>query len=151
MSALDNIDLTHVFLLGKKTKKLFSIFSNKLRESYDLKNIDLGIIFYLDKHRDASIGEISRNMYLNKGQLSQAIQNLKDTGYIHTEKDENDQRYTYYRLTDKSEDLLLEIKKLTDYSRKVLFDGLTEEEQKTYCTVIKQIGNNIDKLEKEFE
>ncbi|MCR5210898.1 MAG: MarR family winged helix-turn-helix transcriptional regulator [Lachnospiraceae bacterium] len=149
MSVSETIDLSHVFIYAKKMKKLYSVFSTQIRKNYDLKQIDLEIIFYLDRHRDASLGEISRKMYLNKGQLSQAISALRSKGYIRTEKDENDQRYTYYRLTDRSEALLCEIKKLTEYSGKVLLEGVSEKQKEIYCAALKQIGANIDKLEKE--
>lgn len=149
MSYQDTIDLSHIFIWGKKMKKLYCAFSDKIRKNYDMKQIDLEIIFYLDRHRDASLGDISRRMYLNKGQLSQAINTLKNRGYIRTEKDESDQRYTYYRLTDKAEELLCEIKKITEYSSRFLFDGIPEDQKEVYFTVIKQIGENINKLEKE--
>jgi len=143
------IGLSHIFIWSKKMKKLYSAFSNKIRKNYGLKQIDLEIIFYLDRHRDASLGDISRRMYLNKGQLSQAINTLKTQGYIRTEKDENDQRYTYYRLTEKTEELLNEIQRITDYSTGVLMDGISAEEKMVYFSVMKRIGANIDKLEKE--
>ena len=149
MTTPEALDVLLFFIMGKKMKKLYTAFSNKIRKTYDLKQIDLEIIFYLYRHPEASLGEISRKMYLNKGQLSQGISSLKDKGYIRTEKDDNDQRYTYYRLTKKSKNLVSEINKIADYASNVLLDGLSKEQIDVYCSVIKMIRSNINKLEKE--
>ena len=144
-----NISFSDLFVWGKKFKKLYCAFSNKVRKKYGLKQIDLEIIFYLDQNPDASIGDIHRKMYRNKGQLSLAITELKKKGYIHTEKSDTDQRYTHYELTEKTRTVISEIYKIIDYSTGVLMEGITAEEKRNYFITMTQIVSNVDKLEKE--
>ena len=145
----ETIGFSDYFIWGKKMKKLYTTFSNNIRKKYGLKQIDLEIIFYLDQHKDASLGDIHRNMYLNKGQLSLAIGELKKKDFIRTEKSDSDQRYTRYELTEKTMTVVGEIKKIIEYSTGVLMEGIDDKEKKNYFTTMLQIGQNIDKLAKE--
>ena len=65
-------------LWGRKLRGFFKAFSDEYRKDYGLKQIDLEILFYLHYNPEASIGEISRNQSLNKGQLSLAMTDLKE-------------------------------------------------------------------------
>ena len=90
---------------NRKLRKLFKKIEDESRRLYDLKQIDLEILFYLRDNPSASLGDISRSEGLNKAQVSMSVNDLKTKGYIDITESEKDKRYLIYRLTDKAEEL----------------------------------------------
>ncbi|MBO6300798.1 MAG: transcriptional regulator [Lachnospiraceae bacterium] len=133
-------------LWDRKLRGFFKAFSEEFRRDYGLKQIDLEILFYLHYNPKASIGEISRNQSLNKGQLSLAMTELKENGYIDAIESEQDKRYQIYHLTPAAEKLWERIVASKMQMRDRLYDGLTDEERATFEKLVRRIGANIDKM-----
>ena len=133
-------------LWGRKLRGFFKAFSDEYRKDYGLKQIDLEILFYLHYNPEASIGEISRNQSLNKGQLSLAMTDLKEMGYIDAVGREQDKRYQIYHLTPAAEKLWERIVASKMQMRDKLYEGLTDEERATFEKLVRHIGANIDRM-----
>ena len=129
---------------NRKLRKLFKKIDDESRRLYDLKQIDLEILFYLRYNPSASLGDISRSEGLNKAQVSMSVNDLKTKGYIDITESEKDKRYLIYRLTDKAEDLCETINTSHFIKCEACFSGFTEEEKDAFRILAKRISNNID-------
>ena len=133
-------------LWGRKLRGFFKAFSDEYRKDYGLKQIDLEILFYLHYNPEASIGEISRSQSLNKGQLSLAMTELKDKGYIDAKGNEQDKRYQIYHLTPAAEKIWDQIVAAKVRMRELLYDGFTPEERAMFENMVLRMGINIDRI-----
>ena len=129
---------------NRKLRKLFKKIDDESRRLYDLKQIDLEILFYLRYNPSASLGDISRSEGLNKAQVSMSVNDLKTKGYIDITESEKDKRYLIYRLTDKAEDLCETINTSHFKKCEACFSGFTEEEKDAFRILAKRISKNID-------
>ena len=133
-------------LWGRKLRGFFKVFSEEFRKDYGLKQIDLEILFYLHYNPEASIGEISRSQSLNKGQLSLAMTELKEMGYIDAVESEQDKRYQIYHLTPAAEQLWERIVASKMRMRDQLYYDFTDEERATFEKLVRRISANIDRM-----
>ena len=129
---------------NRKLRKLFKKIDDESRRLYDLKQIDLEILFYLRYNPSASLGDISRSEGLNKAQVSISVNDLKTKGYIDITESEKDKRYLIYRLTDKAEELCEMINASHFIKCEACFSGFTEEEKDAFRILAKRISKNID-------
>lgn len=129
---------------NRKLRKLFKKIDDESHRLYDLKQIDLEILFYLRYNPSASLGDISRSEGLNKAQVSMSVNDLKTKGYIDITKSEKDKRYLIYRLTDKAEELCEMISASHFIKCEACFSGFTEEEKDAFRILAKRISKNID-------
>ena len=130
----------------RKLREFFKEFAEEFRRDYGLKQIDLEILFYLHYNPEASIGEISRSQSLNKGQLSLAMTELKDKGYIDAKGNKQDKRYQIYHLTPTAEKIWDQIVAAKIRMRELLYDGFTTEERATFEKLVARMGVNIDRI-----
>ena len=130
----------------RKLREFFKEFAEEFRRDYGLKQIDLEILFYLHYNPEASIGEISRSQSLNKGQLSLAMTELKDKGYIDAKGNEQDKRYQIYHLTPAAEKIWDQIVAAKVRMRELLYDGFTPEERAMFENMVLRMGINIDRI-----
>lgn len=133
-------------LWDRKLRGFFKAFFEEFRRDYGLKQIDLEILFYLHYYPEASIGEISRNQSLNKGQLSLAMTELKEKGYIDAVGSEQDKRYQIYHLTPAAEKLWERIVASKMQMRDRLYDGFADEDRAMFEKLVRRIGANIDRM-----
>ena len=137
---------TDCIMWHRKLRDFFKEFAEEFRRDFGLKQIDLDILFYLHHYPEASIGEISRSQSLNKGQLSLAMTELKDKGYIDAKGNEQDKRYQIYHLTPEAEQIWERIVAAKLKMREQLYYGFTEEERAQFENLVARMGVNIDRI-----
>ncbi|WP_243385834.1 HTH-type transcriptional regulator Hpr [Bacillus kexueae] len=90
---------------------------------YDL-NINEHHILWIAYHlKGASISEIAKFGVMHVSTAFNFSKKLEERGYLEFSKKENDKRNTYIRLTQKGEDLLLQLLEDYDPSRNSVFKG----------------------------
>ena len=137
---------TDCIIWHRKLRDFFKKCSEEIREEYGIKQIDLDILYYLHHNPEASIGEISRIQSLNKGQLSLAMNSLKEKGLIDTKENEQDKRYQIYTLTPTAEKIWDRIVCSKEVMKEQLYRGFSEEEQKIFEDLVARMGVNIDRI-----
>lgn len=143
MKAADDYN---VILRGRKFKKMLDHLYEDMREKYGLRQIEIDIMMYLGQYPGDNASDISRNMYINKGHVSQAMNNLCVDGYLNAHVDENDRRYVSYDITAKGKALIDETTLIKNTINKQLFQGITKEEKILFEKVTTVISDNLDHI-----
>ena len=135
------------FLQGRRFKRVISRIYDYYRKTYAIKQVEVEVLFYLGKYPDASASEICRVLGLNKGQVSQALDDLCRRGYLIASVVPEDRRYVRYAFTETGLPLMEKGIELHRSFREQVLDGISEEEYKTLRRLIRQINDNLEKLE----
>lgn len=85
------------------------------------------------------------NMF-TRGHISQSLSRLQKKGYVRMEQDLEDRRCTHNYLTESASDALSKIERMSKQIRKIVLEGVTEEEQKVFATVAQKMTRNIEKV-----
>lgn len=133
-----------VILRGRKFKKLIGHMFGDIRRKYNLSQIEIEILLYLNENPHTSASEIYRAMYINKGQVSQAMDKLCKKGYLESEQDKSDRRYVSYTVTDAGNVVIEESLSLRQIMKKQVFVGISEEEIEMMCKISAKLCDNID-------
>lgn len=118
-----------------------------VREAFDLKMIEIDILYFLYKHAswDTS-SDIREKLKLNKGHISQAIDALTQKQYICVKTDEKDHRYMHYSLTDAAMPAVEQIALIRQEIDGKLLKNISEEDLAVYRKVALQIYRNIKEM-----
>lgn len=135
-----------VILRGRKFKRMVEHIFEDIRKKYDLRQIEIELLFYLSEEPNASASDIYRNLNLNKGQVSQALDHLCRNGYLQSRIDPADRRYVSYEMLEKASVIIEEGIVIRDSMQSLLFAGLTEEELKVMEHLTEKISLNIDRI-----
>ncbi|MGN0465415.1 MAG: MarR family winged helix-turn-helix transcriptional regulator [Lachnospiraceae bacterium] len=134
-------------LRGGQFKKLLEEQSVELRQKYDMKRAELEILYFLSKcgtHNTST--DIHRQLMMNRGHISQAVDNLCRRNYIIAIPDENDRRYVHYEVSDQARELVIEMTKRREAMNQKILKGVSEEKLKVYREVSEIIRENINDL-----
>lgn len=139
-------DQLNVILKGRKFKKMLEHIYVKIRTECGLRQIEVEIMFYLSQRPHDSSTDISRNLFLNKGHVSQAMNNLCVKGYVEASIDPKDRRYVTYTYTDKGNEMMKEAARIRQLINEQLLQGVTTEELEVFERVSTIISGNIDHI-----
>ena len=136
-----------MMLQGGQFKKLLEEQSVELRQRYDMKRAELEILYFLSRcgtHNTST--DIHRQLMMNRGHISQAVDNLCRRNYIIAIPDKNDRRYVHYEISDHARELVIEMTKKREAMNQKILKGVPEEKLKVYREVSEMIGENINDL-----
>jgi len=86
---------------------------------------------------------------MNKGFISQAMEELCQKGYARALPDREDRRYVHYELTKKADDVVRETAECWNRMSEDLFRGITKEEQELLKSIALRIRKNMDAMIKD--
>ena len=129
---------------GRKLKTLESDYFKHLRDQYDLKQVEIEVIFYLEKFPNAASRQIAEDLQFKKGHVSAAKEGLLEKGFIVSVKDESDRRSEKLELTDDGQHLCNELNSRRQVLHDKLFRNFTEDEFKTLSALLQKMASNID-------
>ena len=134
-------------LYGMQFRRLMEKEMQPIETEYGLYKIDVQILLYL-KHAGAqnTSKDIMRMNMFTRGHISQSLSRLQKKGYVRMEQDLEDRRCTHNYLTESASDALSKIERMSKQIRKIILDGVTEEEQKVFATVAQKMTRNIEKV-----
>ncbi|MGN0355100.1 MAG: MarR family winged helix-turn-helix transcriptional regulator [Muricoprocola sp.] len=136
-----------IILQRGQFKKLLEEQSLELRQKYDMTRAELEILYFLSRcgtHNTST--DIHRQLMMNRGHISQAVDNLCRRKYIIAIQDQNDRRYVHYELSDHARELVAEMTERREAMNRKILKGVSEEELKIYCEVSEKIRKNMDEL-----
>lgn len=138
---------TETILRGGQFKQLMELHYATMKKEYQLKRIELEILYCLSKcgehNTSTNIREYLRE---NKGHISQAIDSLCRNNYLTAVHDKEDRRYIHYTLTPKANDVIRNMNDTWKQLNKEIFDGISKEELQAFQIVAKKIARNMDKI-----
>lgn len=133
-------------LRGRKLKRVLEQMYQHLRKEHGLKQIEIEIIYYIARTPEQRMisAEICNQLLLNKGQVSQSMESLKNRGYLEALEDEVDKRIVWYHLTDASKEMVRELENGQRIFQRKMFEGISEEERECFKRVATKILCNLD-------
>lgn len=136
-----------IALKGNEFKRVLENSFEHIKKEYDLKLVDIEVLFYLSKCRgDNTPTDIYKNHRINKGHISQAIDTLLKKGYIEALPDADDRRSMHYSVNDKACQVIREIEAERQQFEERILDGITEEEISAFQKVTYKILENIGRM-----
>lgn len=132
--------------LGSKLKKMLEKKSEELMKLYDLRKIELDILFYLYREKESDIAkDIMKYMYISKAHISKSVENLRSRELIYLKEDDNDHRVYHLILTSKAHEIIKEFSLIHEECLEIIMSGISKEEKDTVNKVIKKVFKNINK------
>lgn len=133
-----------ILLYGHLYKKMSEKYMLPIREKYDLRQIDIEILYLLHcAGENNTSSDIGKSQLFTKGHISQSANRLEQMKLITIVSDENDRRCMHLRLTKAAQPVLEKIISARDKMYQVIFNGITEEEQKVLISAVNKIESNM--------
>jgi len=134
-------------LYGGQFKKLLEARSAQVRNKYDIKKAELEILYFLSRCGNSNTAsDIYHQLMMNRGHISQAVENLCKRKFIVAIPDENDRRYVHYEIQEPAKDILKELTAGREEMYKLITSDISEDEMKTFREVASKIKLNIEKM-----
>lgn len=135
-----------VLLHGGQFKQLMERRVLTIREKYDLRRVDIEILYYLSDcgGRDTS-KDIREKIKLTKGHISQSADRLIRMGLLTYYIDKHDRRCIHFALTEKASGIVQEIGCAWKELNSIIFSGVTDEEKQVLLQVAVKMGRNMDR------
>ncbi len=140
----DNLD---IILRGRKIKRISDLAFGELRRKYGLKQLEVEILIYLSRNPESSASTFIKEMGLNKGQVSVAMDNLSFGGFITLKRDNTDHRYCHASITEKTLPVLEEAEKIKVLYEKMIFSGISPEDAFSFWKVSEKMLANLEKID----
>ncbi len=123
------------------------IFSKKLKEyGIDLNHAQGRIIFALWKQDKIPINDLVKETSLTKSTLTTMLERLEKSGHVIRLQSEHDKRVTLICLTEKSNSVRKDYKKISDEMVELFYKGFSNIEIELFETELKKILKNLKKL-----
>lgn len=139
-------------LRGNQFKQLRECELLSIRKHYDLKRIEVEILYFLSKAGNTNTSrDICQRLKANKGHISKAVDNLCKRNYLIAVQDSVDRRYVHYCISDEAKEIVNKITSKWNELNRELFMGVTPQELEELKRVAEKIGKNMDRIISERE
>jgi DNA-binding MarR family transcriptional regulator len=136
-----------IALKGGDFKRLADMQFEKLKKKYDLKKVDIEVLFFLSKcGAENTPTDITKRLNLNRGHVSQAVDVLLKKRLIAASADERDRRCMHYTITAEAEAVIAEIAGVKKRMDEQILKGITEEEMAVYKGISEKMIKNIREI-----
>lgn len=138
-------------LQGTQFQKLYNRKIESLRREYNLRKVDIDILYFLFKSGEHNTSKDINDLNLfNKGHISQSVGRMVKQQLIYIIPDQEDRRCMHIMLTDRAIKVVEEITALRKQMYNIILKGVTEEERDILLHVSRKVNENIkDALEKQ--
>lgn len=136
-----------VALKGGEFKRLFESQFVGIKKRYDLKKVDIEVLYFLSNCNEHNTPtDIYRSLKLNRGHVSQAIDNLCRRELIIAIPDKDDRRYMHYKISENAVGIIKEISIVRKELDQQIFKGISKEEMLAYKRTSEKICSNIREM-----
>lgn len=136
-----------ILMRGSQYKKLRECQMSEIRMRYDLKRIEIEILYYLSvAEQNNTSADICQRLKANKGQISLAVDKLCKQNYLTAIPDTSDRRYVHYFITEAARELVEQISEKWKELNEELFWGITGEEMEELKRIAGKIGRNMERI-----
>ena len=139
------MDVNDVVQPSLLIKKLLEKKIAPIMKEYDLRIVELDILFFLskDKHLDTA-KEIMQKKHLSKAHISKSIDNLKKRNLIRISEDAQDHRILHIALDESAYEVVDKVMKVYTECLQTIHKGITEEEWEIVHRVLHKMLQNIE-------
>lgn len=144
-------DKFELLIMGQQFKRLYEKCYDQLMNEYDLKKIDIDVLYFLSHSGEHDTArDISNFIYVSKAHVSKSIESLHTKHLIDLVLDSSDRRYVHIKITEKGQPVVNQVALIKEKMNSILFRGISEEENKLMTKLVNKIVCNInDELERD--
>lgn len=124
-------------IIQKRTKEQKDIYVSSCQNPY---------FYILNRKGGLTQEELSKDLHINKSNVTRNIQSLSDNGYVKVLRDEKDKRVNRVYLDEKGKEVFPIIKASTKKCNELLLDGFTEEEVKELDKLLSKLVINAERM-----
>ena len=133
------------FINGQKFRKIYEKKCECLIVRYDLRKIELDVLFFLNKYEDFDTArDIVKYSCLSKAHVSKAIDNLTKRNYLLASVNKGDRRCFHLSITDEARPIVKELNSIWENLLEVIYEGFSQEEKAVLRRGFIKIVENID-------
>ena len=136
-------------LQGTQFQKLYNRKIEELRKTYNLRKVDVDILYFLFKSGEHNTSKDICDLNLfNKGHISQSVGRMVRQQVIYIVQDQEDRRCMHIMLTDRAVEIVEKITALREQMYNIILKGVTDEERHVLLQVSRKVNANVkDALE----
>lgn len=139
-------------LQGARYKQLLESRIAGIREKYELRKVDIEVLYYLSRCGDRNTPtHIREGGMLTKSHISQSVDVLQKRQLLELIPDSNDRRCIHLTLTAQAETVVKEIREAWNDLNRMVLDGVTEEEKQVFRGIAAKISANMDRALRELQ
>lgn len=133
------------FINGQQFKRLYEKKCEPLMRKYNLKKIELDVLFFLSSNENYDTAkDIVNYKCLSKAHVSKAVEQLTDKRYVITKLDCQDRRCVRLSVTAEAEPVLNDMKRLWEQLESCVYRDITNEEKAMFTDIMNKIVANIN-------
>lgn len=133
-----------VFISGQQFKKIFEKEYEKIMDTYNLRKIELDILYFLSNCGPYDTAkDIANIRYISKAHISSAVENLTRRTYIGAREDELDRRCVHLSIMEPAKPIVDQMAEIRNQIFEIAYQGVSEEERRVMQTIIKKIAYNL--------
>ena len=137
--------------IGKLTRQSAGAIGGLITKNFKKANIpfdskDWMYISFIRNSNDISQQELANALGYNKVMINRGLTDLESKGLINRKMDGADNRVKRLKLTDKGEQIYLEMKSSVEDSLGKAYLGINEQEKQACIKVLEKLLTNIEKL-----
>ena len=121
-------------------------FILKELKSRRIEDVDpaYGAIFVnLFVHKELTMGDIARSIERNKSTVTVLVNKMVKRGYLETEKDSRDSRFTRVRLTQKGKGLERDFMEISENLFVRIYEGFSDMEKEILIRLLARVNHNL--------
>ena len=116
-------------------------------EPYDLSSVEFGILRTCMQRGECTATQLADILPIDAPRVSRMVNRLVNMGLLHRRRLQDDRRVVMLRLTQKGNELTLEIEqRVRQYDAKMI-EGISEEEMRVFAATTSKILANYTALE----
>jgi DNA-binding MarR family transcriptional regulator len=133
-----------IVLKGGDFKRLLDMQLDEIKKKYDLKKVEIEVLFYLSKCGEQNTPtDVTNRLNLNRGHVSQAIDALLKRKFVTATADINDRRSMHYTITSDAEAVIEDIAAKKKEMDAQILKGISKKEVETYKKISEKMIKNI--------
>ena len=132
-------------IMGQQFKRLYEKCYDRLMAEYDLKKIDIDVLYFLSHSGEYDTArDITNFIFVSKAHVSKSIESLHTKQLIELVSDAADRRYVHIKITAKGQPVVDEVTLIKKKINTIIFNGISEEEKKLITELTNKIICNIN-------
>ena len=138
-------DKFELLIMGQQFKRLYEKCYDRLMTKYDLKKIDIDVLYFLSHSGEYDTAkDIANFIFVSKAHVSKSIESLHTKHLIELVSDSSDRRYVHIKITEKGQPVVNEVALIKEKMNSILFHGISSEEKKLIIELTNKIVCNIN-------
>lgn len=126
-------------------KKVYDHILGESAEKFDLTINEVKVILYLaHTKKNNTAKDIADNLMISKSHVSMSVNNLEKRGYLLRKNDDKDKKKLHLVLTEKSDIVVRDIKKIKNNVREKVLKDISVEELELVESISLRMRKNLD-------